>query len=180
MLSTGSFVKPEDVIDQLDRIVGASIADFGCGSGFFSLAFARVAGSSGKVYALDILASSLESVSSRAKASGFSNVITKRVNLERPGGSGLPDENIDWVIMKDILFQNKNKDAMIQEAHRILKVGGFLFVMEWSDADVSFGPEHHLRISRDHLIEMLSHYNFVPVKDVAVGDFHYGLVCQKC
>ena len=84
---TNNFVKPEEVLDQLDMLKNASVADFGCGSGFFSLAFARAVGKSGTVYALDILPSSLEAVASRAKALGLSNVIAKRVNLEREGGS---------------------------------------------------------------------------------------------
>lgn len=176
---TNNFVKPEEVLDQLDMLKNASVADFGCGSGFFSLAFARAVGKSGTVYALDILPSSLEAVASRAKALGLSNVIAKRVNLEREGGSGLPDNSLDWVIMKDVLFQNTSKEAMLWEAYRVLKPGGFLFIMEWNDTEASFGPEKSLRIPRETLTELLSDRGFSPVKDIAVGDYHYALVCQK-
>lgn len=176
---TNSFVKPEEVIDQLDMLANASVADFGCGSGFFSLAFARAVGKQGTVYALDILPSSLEAVASRAKALGLSNVVAKRANLEREGGSGLPDASLDWVIMKDVLFQNKKKEKMLWEAYRVLKPGGFLFIMEWNDTEASFGPDMPLRISREKLIEMLSEQGFSPVKDVLAGDYHYALVCEK-
>ena len=176
---TNNFVKPEEVLSQLDVPKNASVADFGCGSGFFSLALARAVGESGTVYALDILPSSLEAVSSRAKALGLSNVVAKRVNLEREGGSGLPDGGLDWVIMKDVLFQNKSKEAMLWEAYRVLKPGGFLFVMEWNDMEASFGPEKALRLSRETLTELLSNRGFSLVKDIAAGDYHYALVYQK-
>ena len=176
---TNSFVKPEDVLDQLDMVANASVADFGCGSGFFSLAFAQAVGERGTVYAFDILPSSLEAVSSRAKALGLKNVIAKRVNLEREGGSGLPDKSLDWVILKDVLFQNKSKETMLWEAYRVLKPGGFLFIMEWNETEASFGPEISLRISRKKLIEMLEERGFSPIKDIAAGDYHYALVCEK-
>lgn len=176
---TNSFVKPEDILDQLDMVVGASVADFGCGSGFFSLAFSKAVGENGLVYALDILPSSLDAVASQAKALGLSNVIPKRANLEREGGSGLPDDGLDWVVMKDVLFQNKKKETMLWEAYRVLKPGGYLFVMEWDEKDMSLGPEKHLRIPKDALTTLLSERGFSPVKDINAGDFHYALVCQK-
>lgn len=176
---TNSFVKPEEVLDQLDMVANASVADFGCGSGFFSLAFARAVGEKGTVYAFDILPSSLEAVASRAKALGLKNVITRRVNLEREGGSGLPDKSLDWVILKDVLFQNKDKVRMLWEAYRVLKSGGFLFIMEWNDTEASFGPEMSLRIPRQKLTEMLEERGFRPVKDIVAGDYHYALVCEK-
>ena len=106
-------------------------------------------------------------------------MVAKRVNLESEGGSGLPGGSLDWVIMKDVLFQNKSKEAMLWEAYRVLKPGGFLFVMEWNDMEASFGPEKALRISRETLTELLSNRGFSPVKDIAAGDYHYALVYQK-
>lgn len=176
---SGTFVNPEAMTAQLDELVGKSVADFGCGSGFFSLAFAKAVGVNGHVFALDILPSSLEAVASRAKALGLLNVVAKRVNLEREGGADLPDSSLDWVILKDVLFQNKDKTAMLREAHRVLKPAGNLLVMEWNDRDLSFGPEVSLRVSESSLREMLSECGFSFVKDLDAGDFHYASVFQK-
>lgn len=176
---SGTFVNPEAMTAQLDGLVGKSVADFGCGSGFFSLAFAKAVGVNGHVFALDILPSSLEAVASRAKALGLLNVVAKRVNLERECGADLPDSSLDWVILKDVLFQNKDKTAMLREAHRVLKPAGNLLVMEWNDRDLSFGPEVSLRVSESSLREMLSECGFSFVKDLDAGDFHYASVFQK-
>ena len=101
-----SFLDPKEIIKQINVPEGSTVADFGCGSGFFSLAFAEAIGEEGKVYSLDILPSALESVESKAKLQGLTNIIPQRVNLEKEGGSKLSPESVDWVIMKDMLFQN--------------------------------------------------------------------------
>ena len=176
---SGTFVNPEAMTVQLEGLSGKSVADFGCGSGFFSLAFAKAVGTDGRVFALDILPSSLEAVSSRAKALGLLNVVAKRVNLEREGGSDLPDNSLDWVILKDVLFQNKDKSVMLREAHRVLKPAGNLLVMEWNDRDLSFGPEQALRVLEEALREMVAECGFFFVKDIDAGDFHYASVFQK-
>ncbi len=175
----GTFVNPETLTAQLPQLPGKSVADFGCGSGFFSLAFAKAVGVEGRVFALDILPSSLEAVSSRAKTLGLSNVLAKRANLERDNGSSLPDASLDWVIMKDVLFQNKNKSVMLQEAHRILKAGGQLLVMEWNDHDLSFGPEQSLRVPEKMLQSLAAEHGFTFVQDLDAGDFHYAMVFRK-
>ena len=119
-----NFVDPARIIGQIDVTPGASVADFGCGSGYFSFEFAKVVGSEGKVYALDILPSALEAVASRAKILHLGNITPKRVNLEREGGSGLGMTSVDWVVLKDMLFQNEHKGVILKEVSRVLKPGG--------------------------------------------------------
>ena len=174
-----SFVDPELVVRQSQVSPGSTVVDFGCGSGFFSFAFARAVGEEGKVYAMDILPSALEAVASRAKHLGLTNVFPKRVNLERYGGTKLDDESVDWVLMKDILFQNKDKSVMLREVWRILRVSGRVFVMEWNEVDQGVGPESALRIRRDDLMRLAQEAGLSLNQEFAVGDFHYGFVFEK-
>ena len=175
-----NFVDPEAMIRQLTVEPGALVADFGCGSGYFSISFARAVGKEGKVYAFDILPSALESISSRAKVLGLTNITPKRANLERQEGSGLPSESVDWVILKDVLFQNKNKDTMVEEVARVLKKSGQAVVMEWKvEADATVGPETSLRLSREALVTLLEKYALTVKQDLAAGDFHYAFVVGK-
>jgi len=174
-----NFLDPKNILTQINVSPGSIVADFGCGSGFFSLAFAEAIGEEGKVYSLDILPSSLESVESKAKLSGLNNIIPQRVNLEKEGGSKLPDASNDWVIMKDMLFQNKMKDVIMKEACRVLKVGGKLLLAEWNDHDVTIGPEKNIRISKEELIELAEVQGFKLEKELETGDFHYGAVFVK-
>lgn len=174
-----TFVDPETLIRQLTIAPGAVVADFGCGSGYFSLAFAKAVGKEGKVIALDILPSALEAVASRAKMAGLSCVSTKRANLEKENGSGLAVESVDWVIIKDILFQNKNKEVILKEVIRILRPGGHILLMEWNDEDASVGPELHLRISRDKTKALVQSVGLSVQQELMVGDFHYAFLLGK-
>ena len=174
-----SFVDPEVVVRQSQVSKGSIVVDFGCGSGFFSFAFARAVGDEGRVYAMDILPSALEAVASRAKHLGLTNVFPQRANLERSGGTRLEDESVDWVLMKDILFQNKNKAVILAEARRILRVGGKIFVMEWNETDQGVGPEASLRLERSILMTLAQEAGLTFVQEFIVGDFHYGFVFER-
>jgi ubiquinone/menaquinone biosynthesis C-methylase UbiE len=174
-----SFVDPEVVVRQSQVSKGAIVVDFGCGSGFFSFAFARAVGEEGRVYAMDILPSALEAVASRAKHLGLTNVFPQRANLERLGGTRLEDESVDWVLMKDILFQNKNKSVMLAEARRVLRISGRVFVMEWNETDQGVGPEAALRLGKQALMTLAQEVGLVFVQEFIVGDFHYGFVFER-
>lgn len=173
------FVDPQTIIGQLDFGPGMAVADFGCGAGYFSLPIAQKIGKEGIVYSLDILPQKLESVESRAKNLGLANIVTKQVNLEKEGGSKLDSESMDWVILKDILFQNKDKGQILAEARRVLKTGGKALVVEWKPDDASLGPSSELRISEEALIKLAEHCNFGILKKIDAGNFHYALVLVK-
>jgi ubiquinone/menaquinone biosynthesis C-methylase UbiE len=173
------FSNPEIIVEKLELQSGNVVADFGCGAGYFSLPIAKKIGEQGVVYALDILPQSLESVSSKAKSAGLNNIVTKRVNLEKEDGSGLPDGSCDWVVMKCILFQNKDKSGILAEANRVLKLGGKVLIVEWNMKDSSIGPDMSLRISKESLTEIIQKIGFSVFKELPVNDFHYGLVFVK-
>lgn len=173
------FVEPKQVIRELAVGVGDVVADFGAGSGYFSFEFARAVGSDGKVYALDVLPSALEAITSRAKTLGLSNIVAQRVNLERPNGSGLGTGSIDWVIVKDVLMQNKDKAVILREVDRILKPDGRAIIIEWHPNESTVGPEKELRIDPEALRTLVAEAGLSVIEEPAVGGFHYAFVVKK-
>lgn len=174
-----NFVDPVMVVNQLGIAPGATVADFGCGTGYFSFECARHVGSDGLVYALDVLPAALEAVTSHAKMAGISNIIPKRVNLENEQGSGLGTGSVDWVILKDILFQNQKKDVLLREVARVLKPGGQGLIMEWSPDEVLVGPDKGLRLEKAELQALISQVGLSIDRELAVGGFHYAFVVKK-
>ncbi len=173
------FTDPSRLINQLEISPGSVAADFGCGAGFFSIPLAQAVGENGTIYSLDVLPAALEAVESKAKTLGIANITAKRANLENENGSGLSENSVDWVIMKDMLFQNGNKEAILKEAHRILKPGGKSLIVEWSDKNLSIGPEKNLRIPSEKLVELVRQRKFSVEKILDAGEFHYAMVIAK-
>lgn len=173
------FVDPKGVTAQLPITIGEQVADFGCGAGYFSCAFAEAVGQEGHVIALDILPASLEAVMSRARSLGLTNITTQRVNLEKEGGSQLDPHSVDWVIIKDMLFQNNEKDIILYEAARVLKNGGKIFLMEWSAGNTFVGPAKELRLAPTEVEALLHAAGFDIVKNLEVGEYHFGYLAEK-
>lgn len=173
------FLDPTRIISQLDIKKGIAAADFGCGPGYFSIPFSRMVGEEGTLVALDVLPQALEAVESQAKILGIHNITTRRVNLESERGTGLAENSLDLVIAKDVLLQNKKKEKIIQEANRVLKLGGKFLVVEWNDKDESIGPDMSIRIPKKNLMRAVEDAGFSIAKEIEAGDFHYGFLAVK-
>ncbi|MBP7060642.1 MAG: methyltransferase domain-containing protein [Candidatus Moranbacteria bacterium] len=178
-VSSPVFVDPVSVVSKLSVAPGSQVADFGCGSGFFSFEFARQVGIEGRVHAFDVLPQALEAVNSQAKSLGLGNIITKRVNLENEHGSGLSPASMDWVILKDVLLQNKKKEVLLREVAAVLKPGGRALIMEWNPDESLVGPEKSLRIDKKQLQDLILQAGLSIDEELPVGGFHYAYIAKK-
>jgi ubiquinone/menaquinone biosynthesis C-methylase UbiE len=103
---------------------GHTFLDYGCGTGDFTIATARKVSATGKVYALDYFPRQLEIVSRRSEKAGLDNVETILSNSQ----TGLPDESVDVVWLCDVLHEIKERRAVLEELHRVLRSDGILAV----------------------------------------------------
>ncbi len=176
---SGGFINPAAVISQLPIKEGMKVAGFGCGHGYFVIPLAKMVGNTGKVYAIDILEDALASVRSKAETEGLKNIETIRANLEKEGGSGLPNAECDFVILANILFQSQKKQEIIKEAARVLKSQGRLVVIDWRTEDLSIGPKEGWRIGPQELTALARQEGVLILKEFNTGNFHYGLIFVK-
>ncbi len=174
---TGGFLHPEEIVKQLDIDKEMIVADFGCGAGYFTIPMAKIV-EQGKVCALDILDTALESVQSRAKLEGLFNIEAKHCNLEIKGNSGIEDGSIDMVLLANILFQSSNKVAIIEEAGRVLKKEGKIAIIDWK-ADQPMGPPKDLIVPLDFVKETAKKQGLIFKKEFPVDKYHWGVVFEK-
>lgn len=177
--SAGGFLDPGKIVMEFDIQEGMSVADFGCGTGYFTILLGQKVGKDGKVYALDVQEPPLDSVRAKAKAAGLENIETVRANLEVLGGSRLPDNSQGMVLLANILFQSTKKAEIINEATRVLKIGGSLIIIDWKRSAGGFGPPDELRTEQADMRALVSAEKFSFQKDIDAGSFHYGMVFQK-
>src|ERR1700747_740817 len=88
--------RPDDVIDSLKLKDGNTVADVGCGVGYFSLKLAPKVAEHGSVLAEDILDESLTFLWIRAFLHHQSNIRVIRGDLDDPH---LPKEGVDAVLI---------------------------------------------------------------------------------
>ena len=172
------FLNVEKIVDQLDVRPNMVIADFGAGHGFFSVAFAKKIGSSGQVFAVDILQSALEAIRSNARIEGLFNVKLVNGDLEKVGGSTLPNDSCDMVFIANMLFQVPDKSELLGEAFRVLKKGGELAIVEWKPY-IALGPQKEQRLSEEEVKTLVLSGGFNEPRSIDAGSHHYGLIFQK-
>ena len=178
-LPGGEFMEAGKVVMGLGLMPGQKAADFGCGSGFFSLALARAVGDNGRVTAIDVMKEPLESVHARAEAAGLKNIDMVRADLEVLGGTKLADGSQDCVLMKNVLFQSQKKSAMLAEAVRVLKPGGKLAVIDWARGRGGFGPPDDLRSSEEDAKMLCTTAGLQIGGSLPVDGYHFGFIAIK-
>ena len=172
-------LNPESVITNLNIQQGAKVADFGSGSGYFTLILARIAGPDGIVTALDILQNKLDTIKTAAYAQGLYNINYVRCDLEVYGSSKLDDASQDMVMLANILFQSQKKQDIVKETCRVLKSGGELVVIDWEPAS-AFGPkESGWKLSKEEAQNIIGSMGFSFLREIQVSKNHWGMIFKK-
>lgn len=171
-----TFLDPEEVLSQLDLKVDMVAAEFGCGSGGFTIPLAKRL-NEGLVYALDIQGAPLSALKSRSLLENVTNIRIIRCDLEKPRGSTIIDSSLDLVFIPNVLFQAGNKNAIISEAKRVLKNGGKLIVIDWLLKATQGLVEG--RVSPTEVRKIAQNLGFKIEKEFEAGRYHYGLVFTK-
>lgn len=168
-----------NIVGQFQLEPGMRIADFGSGSGYFSVEMAKAVGEGGVITAIDILDSALEATRSRAVMAGIGNIQLVRANLEVIGSTFLADDSTDFVLLKNILFQNDQKLPIIKEAKRVLRSNGRLAIIDWEKGKGGLGPPDEYRAPKETILTLASEEGFTFEKELVVDLYHYGLIFRK-
>ncbi|MCK4891111.1 MAG: methyltransferase domain-containing protein, partial [Candidatus Pacebacteria bacterium] len=150
-IGSGGLINPDDIIKKINITSGMTVADFGCGAGYFTIPIAKLLTNSGKIYAIDVLSSALESVLSKAKLFGLLNIKTIRANVEIIGGSKIKDRSVNLVMLANILFQCNDYDSVLGEAKRIVKENGKIIIIDWVPKKVPLGPKFEHCLSEEDI-----------------------------
>jgi ubiquinone/menaquinone biosynthesis C-methylase UbiE len=118
--------RPADVLGGLVRR-GDTVADMGCGLGFFTLALAELVGPAGKVFAVDLQQEMLSRTRRRAERRGVADRI--RFVQATMAGTGL-SEHVDFVLAFWMVHEVADRDAFLAEVHSLLKPTGHLLIAE--------------------------------------------------
>ena len=174
----GGFAHPRRNVAALGIEPGMLVADFGSGSGAYTLAIADRLEGVGHVYAIDIQRDLLRRIANEAAKLGHKNVEIIWADLEVPRASKLAGETLDFVLISNLLFQVPDKGALLAEARRILKATGRLAIVDWSESFKGLGPVDEDVVPKQTGLELARKAGFELMKEFPAGAHHYGLIMR--
>lgn len=168
-------LNPEETIRPLLLRDDSRVADFGAGSGVFTLAAMKYI-RTGKVYAVDVQRGLLPLIANKIDAEHQKNIEIIWGNIEEPGGSKIKSKSVDAVIFANMLFQVSKKEIAVAEIKRVLADGGKLLVVDWLGSFNNMGPREEDIVSKEAARSLFEKNGFTFVSDVPAGDYHYGMI----
>ncbi len=174
--SMENFADPGRNIKKLGIQHGMRIADFGAGSGAYTLAIAGELSGSGAVYAIDVQKDLLRRIKNEAHNRHFHNVEIIWSDLEVPGSSKIHNHTVDLVLLSNFLFQVPDKKTPLAEAKRITKKNGRIVIIDWSESFGGMGPHKDDVFSKAAAKALASSVGLRVAEEFDAGAHHYGLM----
>ena len=154
MTGRDSWQQPDRVVTDLNLKSGTSVADIGCGSGYFTFRLAKAIGETGRVYATEISEKALKPVADRVARDKVANVVCV---LSDPTDTKLKADSLDAAFIANVLHHvpADARAALVKNIVKAVKPGGFFFLVDWRvDAKVKNDPNN--RIPKEDLIKLVT------------------------
>lgn len=174
-----AFSSPVDILERFGVHEGQVLADLGVGSGFYTLAAAKLVGSGGRIYAVEIQNEVLTRLTNHGHRERITNIISIHADAEQVGGTKIADMSVDSVLVCNVLFQIEQKPAFVSEIRRILKSGGRVLVVDWAGSFGGTGPQPRYVVSASNAEQFFKAAGFTKITTIPAGDHHWGLVFRK-
>lgn len=173
------FMEPSAMLAVCNLQSTDSVADFGAGSGFMARAAAALV-PQGNVFAIEIHRDIVARLTSEVTEMHIGNLHPLWGDIEISGGSKLGTESMDFVILSNILFQLDDKQGCITEAHRVLRPGGRMLVVDWSESFGGMGPRPESVFRKEQTEALCTKSGFNILTDtLQAGDHHYAILFKK-
>jgi ubiquinone/menaquinone biosynthesis C-methylase UbiE len=161
---------PEISLESIGLRSGMTFMDVGCGYGFFTIPAAQIVGEKGKVYAVDVEASSIDRLKREAAEKGLKNIHAEVGAAEE---TVFCDACTDVVFYSTVLHDFRDPAKVLRNAKRMLKPSGKLVNLDWKKKSTVFGPPLQIRFSEEQAANLIKQAGFTieSVKDLG-SDFY--------
>lgn len=173
------FLNPTQILSQLDIKEGMTVADLGCGSGFLTLVSAKLVGTEGVVYAVDIQKSVISELRSKIKLYALRNIKPIRANLEILGQTKIADESVDFTLIVHVLHQTNKRKEILKEAKRMLKFKGKALIIDWKKTATPIGPPVKIRVDKETVRQEAEEIGLKYLNDIKTDEYHFGFLMEK-
>ena len=166
---------PQTILNQITK--GMTIADLGCGPGFFTIPMAQMTGEKGLVYAVDSNQTMLNALKENIAKSEVNPNIIKIINSD-VCHTGIPKVSVDLVLFANFLHEVEDKKTFFQEVRRISKPRAYIVDVDWKKTQSEYGPPLKDRLSEEQATGVLAENGFSVIKQIDLGPTHYELISK--
>ena len=147
--------------------------DFGCGLGYFTLPLATKVK---KVYAIDISDEMLNVCRKRTEEKSSYNIeyINSDGNL-----SAVKSNSIEKLLIVNVLHELNNRENLVREMNRVLKIKRKVFVIDWKYEELDFGPPLEHRITSQQVVHDFITNGFTFIQNWDIYNYEYLLGFEK-
>ena len=174
--------KSSMMLAALDLKAGQSVADIGCGPGYFSYMFSEKVGTNGHVYAVDTNRKHLEYIDGLTKNRGIGNIETVESRFD---DCCLKADSADVVFLCSlytVIYSasiEKVKDDFVASLHKALRQDGRLVIVDNAVVEAGTQPYHGPYMARELIIAQMKHYGFDLVQSEQFIPQRYMLIFRE-
>lgn len=173
--------RTDDIMLHLGLRPGDTVADIGCGSGFFSYRFAKAVGERGHVYAIELKGEHIDRLNAFVKSAGIENIEViegKEDVFELPAQVGCMFMCSLYHIYYGVI-SDKERDSYLRSMVNHLRDGGRLVVVDNGPVSEEKLPYHGPYISKELIIKQLSNYGLEIEESHQIIPQRYMLIFKK-
>ena len=146
-----------------------TVADIGCGPGYFTLPLAKFL-INGKVYGLDTSDEMVEACRVRLDEARLGNFeILKCGEYDFP----VAPASVDGLFIAFVVHHPSDRERFLTAAKEMLKPGGWCFIMEWHKKETESGPPLEARITPDEMRQFARNSGFRVQGSRDINEEHY-------
>lgn len=150
--------------------------DVGCNDGFFTLPAARIVGSEGKVFAIDIDKTALAKLSEKL----LSEQLVNTTVICRPAEDVIIDNEIaDIIFYGTVLHDFKDPLKVLKNASRMLKPDGIIVDYDWRRQNSPIGPPYEIRFSQEYVEQLANEAGLTIISSEVVDSNFYSMTFKK-
>ncbi len=163
--------QPDKIIDTLGIRQGMVIGEVGAGEGYFTFKLAQRVGSSGHIYANDIVQRVLDHINEDCRKENIDNITTILGKVEDPL---FPPAQLDLVVMMRVFHDLSKPVNLINNIIPALKPGALLVIIDPDSGKLKedqkhfYGKNKILTIMQESKFELVQLLEFLPQDNIYI------------
>ncbi len=166
-------VRPHQFLRDCGLESGMTVADVGCGPGFFTIPASNIVGRSGLVYAIDVQEEMIRMLKRRTRRKNIVPIVSDEHRIP------LSARSVDFALLAYVLHETENKLRFLKEVKRIMRKGASMVVLEWKKKREKEGPPFHERLALKEAQGLITDAGFCIEGVTSFGTSHYIISAVK-